>query len=191
MKRVKITKYTKEKHKAAVEKNKAEREKRRYGLWDNLTYIISKGWQTDKLIIIMMLLEFVFLKGSGFAGMFAQKYIVNFALAINDRRTALVTAVILLAAATTLLGLYCIVYRYNGWSGVFRFNRRLEGELSEKHMHTDYNNIEMTDHNDLLNKVFTLNRSLSTMKWHGSAKRMRIYGTEQRINFPHNHHGQL
>ena len=155
MKRVTITKYTKEKHKAAVEKNKAERKKRRYGLWDNLKYIISKGWQTDKLIIIMMLLEFVFLKGSEFAGMFAQKYIVNFALGENDRRTALVTAVILLTAATTLLGLYCIVYRYTGWSGAFRFVRRLEGELSQKHMNTDYANIEMTDNNDLLNKAST------------------------------------
>ena len=145
VKRVKIAKYTKEKHKAAVEMNKTERKKRRYGLWDNLKYIISKGWKTDKLIVVTMLLEFAFLKCSEFAGMFAQKYIVNFALVNDGRRSALITAAALLAAATVFLGLYCIMYRYNGWSGAFRFNRRLEGELAQKHMHTDYGNIEKTE----------------------------------------------
>ena len=155
MKKVKIAKYTKEKHKAAIEKDKAEKKARKYRFWDNMKFVIKRGWKIDKLIIVTLFLECIFLKALQFANIFANKYIVNFALGEGDRRTALITAALLLTLSVVFLGLYNIVYRYNGWSGAFRFIRHLKVDLAKKHMNTDYANIEHTDNNDLLKKADT------------------------------------
>lgn len=58
MKRVKIEKYNKEKKKAAWKKYKAERAARKYGFWENVRYIISEAWKTDKLTVLAIFTGF-------------------------------------------------------------------------------------------------------------------------------------
>ncbi|MBO5558594.1 ABC transporter ATP-binding protein [Ruminococcus sp.] len=154
-KKVKITPYTKEKHKAAVEKDKADKKARKYHLWDNLRYVFGEGWRLDKLIVITILLEFVLEKSAEFAGIFCDKYIVDFVVGGSERRKLLITAVILLAMKYLFNAVNALVARYNSWTGCFNYIQHINLKLARKNLYTDYQNIEQTANNDTLNKAKT------------------------------------
>ena len=156
VKKVKIAKYTKEKHKAAVKKDKAEKAKRKYRLWDNMKYIFSEGWKLDKYIIISMFLQFAAEQIADFSGLFADKYIVDLVVGENDRRVMFITAAVLLAVKYLFKGASSLISRYNSWVGSFSYIRHINLKLARKNLYTDYQNTEQTANNDTLNKARTV-----------------------------------
>ena len=153
MKRVKITKYTKEKDKAAWAKFKAERAARKYGLRENIKYIFSQGWKADKKMIVMIITGFLFDKGCHIAAMFTDKYVVELVLGEKSRLTLALIVTALLVGERVLAWLSASTSTYNQWVGSLTFRRFMQKILVKKNVYTDYENNEKTTVNNALNKA--------------------------------------
>ena len=155
MKRVKIEKYNKEKKKAAWKKYKAERAARKYGFWENVRYIISEAWKTDKLTVFAIFTGFFFDRGCSIAGMFLDKYVVDFVMNENDRLNIGIIVISLIVGERVLAELSNRVNGYNGWVSAKAFTRHIQMKLVRKSLYTDYENMEHTNVNDAAQKALT------------------------------------
>lgn len=155
MKRVKIAKYTKEKKKTAWAKFNAERAARKYGLWENVRYIIHEAWKADKLTVLAIFSGFFFDKGSEIAAMFLDKYVVEFVLSENGRLGIGLTVLALIIGERVLAELSNRVNGYNSWVSANAFSRHIQMKLVRKSLYTDYENMEHTTVNDSAQKALT------------------------------------
>lgn len=153
MKRVKITKYTKEKNAAAWASYNAERAARKYGLWENIRYIVSQAWRVDKVTVLMIFTGFIFDKSWEIAAMFTDKYVVELVLGERSRYTLAVIVICLLIGERVLIFLSDISTAYNQWVGSLRFRRHMQNILVRKNVYTDYENNEKTTVSDALSKA--------------------------------------
>ena len=153
MKRVKIAKYTKEKDKAAWAKFNAERAARKYGLRENIRYIFSQGWKSDKKMLVMIFTGFLFEKGYELAAMFTDKYVVELVLGEQSRITLALIVIGLLVGQQIFSWLRSVASTYNQWVGSLSFRRFMQSILVKKNVYTDYENNEKTTVNDALNKA--------------------------------------
>ena len=155
MKRVRIAKYTKEKHKAAVEKAKAERKARKYGLWDNIKYVISESWKADKKAVIMIFAGLIFINAADFAGLFCDKFAVDLVLNEDNRLVTGCVLLLLIFDKELSMYLYDVAGVYRGWVGYRKVSGHIQMKLLRKYTYTDYENTEKTDVNDKLQKAVT------------------------------------
>lgn len=161
VKRVKIEKYTKEKNKAARAKSNAERAARKYGLWENLLYVLSQAWAADKIMVLMILTGFLFDKGCEIVAMYTDKYVVELVLGERSRHTLAVIVIGLLIGRRIMVWFSSITRTYNWWVGSFRFRRHMQSILVKKNVYTDYENNEKTSVNDALSKAHNASENIA------------------------------
>ncbi|MBD5082234.1 MAG: ABC transporter ATP-binding protein [Ruminococcaceae bacterium] len=161
MKRVKIAKYTKEKNKAAWAKYNAESAARKYGLRENIKYIIAQGWKADKKMLIMIFTAFLFEKGVEIIAMFTDKYVVELVLDTENRMMLAAIVIVLLVCGRLFSWLSTTALMYNTWVGSLSLRRFMQTILVKKNVYTDYENNEKTTVNDAMNKANNASYSIA------------------------------
>ena len=161
MKRVKIAKYTKEKNKAAWAKYNAESAARKYGLRENIKYIIAQGWKADKKMLIMIFTAFLFEKGVEIIAMFTDKYVVELVLDTENRLMLAAIVIVLLVCGRLFSWLSTTALMYNTWVGSLSLRRFMQTILVKKNVYTDYENNEKTTVNDAMNKANNASYSIA------------------------------
>lgn len=150
---VKVTKWDKKKKKEDWAKCRAENKKMKYGIIPNLLYTMKDIRQFDRL---MFLSCFGFALGyflSRLCAAYTDKYVVELAISGFGNASLLVICLLLLTGNTLFgnFGSACGIYQnYVGYQKLYNY---LTCKVMKKNMTTDYQNNEMAENNDNLNKA--------------------------------------
>lgn len=150
---VKVTKWDKAKKKADWANYRAEIKGLKYGIINNIMFVMKKLFKFDKL---MFLCIFLFAFGYYFSNLLSvciNKYVVELAAAgFGSSRLIIICLGILTGMAVSAF-IYVNAGNYMGFIGFRKFNDHLCGEIMHKSLTTDYENCESSDKADKLNKA--------------------------------------
>lgn len=153
---IKVTKYTKEKHKKAVENYNKEQAKSKYKTWENMLYILKELWNFKRFAFILLFFGYViaFVLNS-LCQTFTSKYVVELALGTDNRIKLGVICLLLIVGERLTKYIWNEVADYNGYCFSYNFLCYMKRKIIRKNMYTDYQNNESCDKNDTLKKAET------------------------------------
>ena len=150
---VKVTKWDETKKKADRANYKAEIKALKYGIVNNVMFVMKELFKFDKL---MFLCIFLFAFGYYFSNLlsvYINKYVVEFAAAGFGARQLLFICLGILSGMTVSSFIAESAGNYKGFIGFRKFNDHLCGKIMKKTLITDYENCESSDKADKLNKA--------------------------------------
>ncbi len=150
---VKVTQYDKATKKAARKNWRAEIKKRKYGVCQNMVYILREIWRADKLMIIACFVFALFMYGANLCAVFTDKYVVELAAAGFGNTGLLVTAIALIVGNRACDVISNIAANYQGIYGYNKLFELFTLKIMHKNMTTDYENNEKPATSDRLNKA--------------------------------------
>ena len=155
MKRVKITKYTKEKRQKVWDNYNKEQVKIKYKTNENMRYILSELWKSQPVLFILLIVELFSAVANSLFGTFISKYVVELALGTSARIRLAVICLLLIAGDRMSKYIWNEAADYHGYVGGYKFLCHMKRKIIRKSMSTDYENNESCDKSDALKKAET------------------------------------
>ncbi len=150
---VKVTQHDRATKKAAKENFRAEIKKRKYGVWQNMLYILREIYRADKLMIIACFAFALFMYAANLCAVFTDKYVVDLAAAGFGSMSLLVTAIALIVGTRVCDMISNIAANYQWLCGYNKLFGLFTLKIMHKNMTTDYENNEKPATSDRLNKA--------------------------------------
>ncbi len=179
---VKITKWDKKKKKADWEKYRAEKKKRKYGILENMRYILSEIWKSQPLMLILCLVGMIAIVIESLLSNFTGKYVVELALGTSSRVRLAVICLLLIFGERMAKFIWNATMDYCGYYGNYKFACHTTRKIIRKNMATDYTNNESCKNSDAIQKAwfgsdYISHQTLSTIQYFLSAVlRVMAYG---------------
>lgn len=150
---VKVTKWDRKKKKEDRANYRAEIKRRKYGVWQNMMYILREIWKIDKMMIITCFAFAIAYYVQRLCVTFTDKYIVELATEGLGN-----TGLMLICLALIVGGMLCrmISDTAGNYQGLIGFNilyNNFALKVMHKNMTTDYENNEKPQIGDRLNKA--------------------------------------
>lgn len=150
---VKVTKWDRKKKKEDRANYRAEIKRRKYGVWQNMMYILREIWKIDKMMIITCFAFAIAYYVQRLCVTFTDKYIVELATEGLGN-----TGLMLICLALIVGGMLCrmISDTAGNYQGLIGFNilyNNFALKVMHKNMTTDYENNEKPQISDRLNKA--------------------------------------
>lgn len=150
---VKVTKWDRKKKKEDRANYRAEIKRRKYGVWQNMMYILREIWKIDKMMIITCFAFAIAYYVQRLCVTFTDKYIVELATGGLGN-----TGLMLICLALIVGGMLCrmISDTAGNYQGLIGFNilyNNFALKVMHKNMTTDYENNEKPQIGDRLNKA--------------------------------------
>ncbi len=124
----------------------------KYSSFDNLKYIFSEMWQSQPLMIILLITELIACTANSLLTTFTGKFAVELALTSHTKRLALI--VLLMIAGERITKYICDeISDYRLYVGNDKFMYHIKRRLIMKNMSTDYENNESSAKSDALKKA--------------------------------------
>lgn len=155
MKRVKITKYTKEKRKKVRDNFHKEQDKIKYKTGENMRYILSEFRKSQPVMFILLIAELLAAVANSLFGTFTSKYVVELALGTSQRTRLAVICLLLIAGERMSKYIWNETSDYQVYVGDYKFLNYMKRKIIRKNMSTDYENNESCDKNNALKKAET------------------------------------
>lgn len=155
MKRVKITKYTKEKRKKVRDNFHKEQDKIKYKTGENMRYILSEFRKSQPVMFILLIAELLAAVANSLFGTFTSKYVVELALGTSQRTRIAVICLLLIAGERMSKYIWNETSDYQVYVGDYKFLNYMKRKIIRKNMSTDYENNESCDKNNALKKAET------------------------------------
>lgn len=161
MKRVKVTKYTKEKQAEVGLKYREELSKLKYSIPNNMAFILKESWKYSRGLFWAMVLKIFFVTANGLFATYTDKYVVEFALGTSDRTVLGIICAALIAGG--LLSGYIVTSAdwHISTNGRFKLSANLFGRLMRKKMNLSYEDTENPKINDMCQKAYSSVNSIS------------------------------
>lgn len=150
---VKVTKYDRKKKKEDMARYRAEIKKRKYGIINNMAYILREIWGIDRLMIASSLAFALFNYLNRLCLTFTDKYIVELAAVGVGNTKLLVICLSLVIGGAICNSLRKIADNYQGFIGFNILYSNFALKIMHKNMTTDYENNEKPVIGDKLNKA--------------------------------------
>lgn len=155
MKRVKITKYTKEKRKKVRDNFHKEQDKIKYKTGENMRYILSEFRKSQPVMFILLIAELLAAVANSLFGTFTSKYVVELALGTSSRTRLAAICLLLITGERMSKYIWNETSDYQGYVGDYKFLNYMKRKIIRKNMSTDYENNESCDKNNALKKAET------------------------------------
>lgn len=155
MKRVKITKYTKEKRKKVWDNYNKEQAKIKYKTGENMKYILAELWKSQPVMFVLLIAELFASVANALFGTFTSKYVVELALGTSVRTRLAVICLLLIAGERMSKYIWNETTDYHGYVGDYKFLCHMKRKIIRRNMSADYENNESCDKNDALKKAET------------------------------------
>ena len=150
---VKVTKWSRTKKKADRANYKAEIKALKYGIVNNVMFVMKELFKFDKLMFLCIFLFAFGFYFSNLLSVYISKYVVELAAAgFGDKRLILICLGILVGISISAF-IAESAGNYKGFIGFRKFNDHLCGKIMHKSLTTDYENCESSDKADKLNKA--------------------------------------
>lgn len=150
---VKVTKWDKKKKKEDWAKYRAEIKSRKYGVWQNMIYILREIWSIDKTMFFSCFLFAMCFYITRLCATFTDKYVVELAAAGFGNTALLVTCILLIVGCNFFGCALSIVSNYQGFVGFNNLYHSFSLKVIHKNITTDYENNEKPGISDRLNKA--------------------------------------
>ncbi len=150
---IKVTRWDKEKRKAARSSYRAEIKKQRYGILTNVMYVLKDIWHFDKLMLVTC---FLFALGqfvSRLCATYTDKYVVELAMSGFGNRTLIWVCLGLIAGNCFCSLLAESAVNYQGYVGFMKLHDHFDYKVIKKNLMTDYENNEKAENSNCLNKA--------------------------------------
>ncbi len=155
MKRIKIAKYTKEKHKKAWDAYHAEQAKIRYKTGENMRYLLYELWKCQPVMFLILALELAAATANGPLSTYISKYVVELTLGSDDRvRLGLICLLLIIGERLTKY-IWNECGNCRNFSKNYQFIAYMKRKIIRKNMSTDYENNERCAQGDALKKAAT------------------------------------
>ena len=150
---VKVTKWDKKKKKEDWANYRAEIKRRKYGVWQNMMYILREIWTIDKMMVISCFAFAMAYYVKRLCVTFTDKYIVELATEGLGN-----TGLLIICLALIIGGMLCRMIsdtagNYQGFIGFNILYNNFALKVMHKNMTTDYENNEKPGISDRLNKA--------------------------------------
>lgn len=150
---VKVTKWDRKKKKEDRANYRAEIKRRKYGVWQNMMYILREIWKIDKMMIITCFAFAMAYYVQRLCVTFTDKYIVELATEGLGN-----TRLLIICLALIIGGMLCRMIsdtagNYQGFIGFNILYNNFALKVMHKNMTTDYENNEKPEIGDRLNKA--------------------------------------
>ena len=150
---VKVTKMDKKKKKEDWANYRAEIKRRKYGVWQNMMYILREIWTIDKMMVISCFAFAMAYYVKRLCVTFTDKYIVELATEGLGN-----TGLLIICLALIIGGMLCRMIsdtagNYQGFIGFNILYNNFALKVMHKNMTTDYENNEKPGISDRLNKA--------------------------------------
>jgi ABC-type multidrug transport system fused ATPase/permease subunit len=153
MKHVKVTKYTKVKHKKKRNKYNNRQTEISYKMSDNMRYILHEV-RRNYPVYFFVAIAIPFLETlENLCYTYTDKYVVNLAIGTSSRVWLALICTLLIAGARLLKYVEFACFDYGGFVGSRKFTGSFVRRFFQKNMTTDYENNEKTSVNNSLNKA--------------------------------------
>ena len=150
---VKVTKWDKKKKKEDRARYRAEIKSRKYGVWQNMMYILREIWKIDKMMIVTCLVFALGWYVNRLCMTFTDKYIVELAAEGLGNTKLLVICLALIIGGMLCRMLNSTAGNYQGFIGFNILYNNFALKIIRKNMTTDYENNEKPEIGDRLNKA--------------------------------------
>jgi ABC-type multidrug transport system fused ATPase/permease subunit len=150
---VKVTKWDKKKKKEDRAKYRAEIKSRKYGVWQNMIYILREIWCIDKTMLLSCFLFALCFYITRLCATFTDKYVVELAAAGFGNTALLVTCILLIVGCKLFGSALNIASNYQGFFGFTNLYHSFAFRIIQKNITTDYENNEKLGISDRLNKA--------------------------------------
>ena len=150
---VKVTKWDRKKKKEDRAKYRAEIKSRKYGVWQNMIYILHEIWRIDKTMFFCCFLFAMCFYITRLCATFTDKYVVELAAAGFGNTALLVTCILLIVGCNFFGCALNIVSNYQGFVGFNNLYHSFALKVIHKNITTDYENNEQPGISDRLNKA--------------------------------------
>lgn len=150
---VKVTKWDKKKKKDARARYRAEIKSRKYGVWQNMMYILREIWEIDKMMIVTCLVFALGWYVNRLCMTFTDKYIVELAAEGLGNAKLLIICLALIIGGMLCRMLSNTAGNYQGFIGFNILYNNFALKIMHKNMTTDYENNEKPEIGDRLNKA--------------------------------------
>lgn len=150
---VKVTKWDKKKKKEDWAKYRAEIKSRKYGVWQNMIYILREIWKIDKTMFFSCFLFAMCFYITRLCATFTDKYVVELAAEGFGNTALLVTCILLIVGCSFFGCAFSIVSNYQGFFGFNNLYHSFSLKVIHKNITTDYENNEKPGISDRLNKA--------------------------------------
>lgn len=146
---VKVEKITKEMREGEKQWKKEAKANNPYGTFSNLGFVIKEAWHHNRpLIFVSFMLIFVAAL-QNVCNVFFSKYVVELALAKDDRTSLIIYCAVLFAVSTFTIIAIRAGELYLNNKGKFKMSHHFCMLLKDKMMTIDYQSLEKTHTNDM------------------------------------------
>ena len=150
---IKVTKWSRKQQKEDWARYRAEIKSRKYGVWQNIIYILREIWKIDKMMIFSCFAFAMAYYVQRLCVTFTDKYIVE--LATEGLQN---TGLLIICLALIIGGMLCRMIsdtagNYQGFIGFNILYNNFALKVMHKNMTTDYENNEKPQIGDRLNKA--------------------------------------
>lgn len=150
---VKVTKWDRKKKKEDRANYRAEIKRRKYGVWQNMMYILREIWSIDKTMFFSCFLFAMCFYITRLCATFTDKYVVELAAEGFGNTALLVTCILLIVGCNFFGCAFSIVSNYQGFFGFNNLYHSFSLKVIHKNITTDYENNEKPGISDRLNKA--------------------------------------
>ncbi len=158
---VRVSKYTREKRRAAKQAHREELARGEYSVPENMKYWLILVWKNCRSVIPVNLLIIACGLILPLCVNYRQKYILEFVLGTGER-DVLAARIILLFLAGGLAAFFSEISNFHkSHAAYFRFRNHIFDKMQEKFMTTDYKNTENAKNGDLFQKASSANDWIS------------------------------
>ena len=154
-KRVKITRYTREKKAAAKRKAREERAGQKHSILNNMCYVMQEAWHSARGLFIAMLVMLAMQVIHTICATYTDKYVVEFVLDTSSRLQLGIVCVAVITGGQIADFTAHAASFYSYSVGRQYLSSAIYARLMRQKMTTDYENTENPKVNDMLQKAHT------------------------------------
>lgn len=135
---VKVTKWDRKKKKEDWANYRAEIKRRKYGVWQNMIYILREIWSIDKTMFFSCFLFAMCFYITRLCATFTDKYVVELVAAGFENTALLVTCILLIVGCNFFGCALSIVSNYQGFVGFNNLYHSFSLKVIHKNIYNQY-----------------------------------------------------